>query len=139
MSSTASAALYLVEVNASSGAVIQRLALPSVTVGEQFACTREASHQVGISLSSDGTMALLACYDAPVGTVNPWIVPSSSPAFHRVIARVYADGAIDSSVSVDWAPFSTSVSFAYGVNGATSAGPSAGIYVAGQDYTSQTR
>ena len=75
-------------------------------------------------------LTAVACYDAPPGLPSPTSVPSFSPPARRVLARVGADGSIDTSTTMAWTPFSTGA--VYGIFSAASVDGSA-MWVTGND------
>ena len=84
------------------------------------------------TMSDDGTVLLLTCYDAPIGYANPWVIAYNVPTPRRVVARIYADGSIDTSTFLKWTPFTTI--YADGVTNAATVNGSSEIYVSGQEY-----
>ena len=139
-SSTATA-LFLDEVDITSSPgnsiVLQSIPIPtpSSLSGAVGGCTTDASTStVTLSLSGDRTAVLFSCYAAPVGTANPASIPYYSTPYARVVARVFANGSVDTNTWAHWTPFGTV--FSQSIGPATVANGSSGtqpLYIAGQD------
>ena len=84
-------------------------------------------------LTGDGRFITLTCLDAAVGSPSPSATPSFAPPARRVVARIDASGAIDTSTTLAWTPYTTLG--AYGVFAAASA-DGTGVWVgAGEQYS----
>jgi predicted extracellular nuclease len=83
-----------------NGTLVQSVALPTTTSGSNRRLTDSGSATSTGSLnrSADGRYLTLAGYDAAPGTAG--VVASTSAATNRVIARVGADGAVDTSTAL---------------------------------------
>jgi hypothetical protein len=77
--------------------VRQSIALPTISIGNQAACTLTASafaKEGFAARSADGAALVFGCYDAPVGTSG------FQSTARRVIARIWANGQYDTSLAV---------------------------------------
>ena len=140
-SQSATSALWIDEVNAASGAVVRSIPLPTTPSadGVQRACTLDPAFSPGrgqLSLSQDGSVALLGCYDAPANTLNPATITGNSAPYRRVIARIDAAGYVDTSLFLQWSPFSTSLR--EGIGG-VAADASGNLWVTGTDSYASAR
>jgi hypothetical protein len=97
--------VFLDEMVASTGALLQTIVLPTVANGNQRACTltanqyaREGYPIVTVDLSN----ILLGCYDSPVNGLAGGGFQNTSAA--RVIARINANGIVDTSIFVTNVP-----------------------------------
>lgn len=85
-----------------SGAFVQSLPLPTLTVPGQSAITirGNAASEGYLNVSVDGRYLLLGGYDAPIGTPGATIEASTAATYPRVIARVDLLGNIDTSTAL---------------------------------------
>ncbi len=83
-----------------SGTLVQTITLPTSALGAQRQITASgtATSEGLITRSADGQYLVFAGYDAPLGTAN--ITSSGSATFNRVIARVAANGSVDTSTAL---------------------------------------
>ena len=115
--SNASAAVFLDEYSA-AGTLVQSIPLPTADSGANQSITASGSATSGglISRSSDGQYVIVTGYDSIPGVAS--ITGSATTSVTRVIGRVAANGAVDSST--------TTTSFSLdNIRGATSADGSA--------------
>ena len=133
VSTSYAAPLWLDEIDATSGALLRSIPVPTAASGAHLGCTREAGRALSLTLSSDGSLALFTCLDAPVGAYDPANTPAQTAPYKRVVARVGADGSVDTSTYLSWSPFTTSFP-STGAFAAGAASKTSPMYVAG--YTS---
>lgn len=99
--STSSAAVFLEERD-TTGAIVRTIALPTAAAGNNspFTLTGTASAEGGLSLSGDGRYVTLGGYSVAPGVASINLTTNlstdASPT-KRVVARVAADGTIDTS------------------------------------------
>lgn len=92
---------FLDERSAVDGSLIQTIALPTMTVGAQLACTtiNNANNDGSMTLSTDGQYLVGPCYNAAPGTTG--LAATSAATVPRVIFRVAANGSVDTSTSTN--------------------------------------
>ncbi|MCW5936290.1 MAG: hypothetical protein KIT11_03165 [Fimbriimonadaceae bacterium] len=95
----AAAAVFLDEYTP-AGVLVQSIMLPTARVGNNRIVTNSgsATSEGWLSLSADGKYLVHVGYDAEVGT--PAVVSTSVSSVNRVIARIAADGTVDSSTAL---------------------------------------
>lgn len=99
----AATAAFLERRKISDGSLVgTALALPTATSGANRRVTigGTTATEGGLNLSSDGKYLLLGGYDAAVGTAS--VGSTASSTVNRVIARLDAAGALDSSTAGDF-------------------------------------
>jgi len=96
---SAGTAAFLKEFS-TSGSLVASYALPTASNGSnhRFVNSGTATSELQLTRSSDGKYLFLAGYDAAVGTAG--VVTTASATNGRVIARVSADGTIDTSTAL---------------------------------------
>ncbi|MBS1723074.1 MAG: hypothetical protein JSS66_09005 [Armatimonadetes bacterium] len=97
---SAATPVFLEEIT-TAGAAVQTIALPTADSGGNQTCTNSgnAGSEGFLSLSTDNKFVLFVGYDAPVGTAA--IAGTVSATFNRVVGRVGADGALDTTTAFD--------------------------------------
>jgi predicted extracellular nuclease len=96
---SAATAVFLDEYTP-SGTLVQSIALPTADSGANQTLTASgtSTSEGLLTLSTDGHYLVLAGYDAAVGTAG--ITTSASATINRVVARVGADGSIDTTTAL---------------------------------------
>jgi hypothetical protein len=94
--STAATDVFL-DYHTFTGTLIQSTALPVATSGSNARCTLSgtATSEGALTQSVDHRFVTLGCYDADAGTAN--VVGSTTTSVNRVVARIDAQGAVDTS------------------------------------------
>lgn len=94
--STAATAVFLLEYTP-AGTLVQTIALPTAASGANRALTASgtAVAELNLTRSADGRYLVLTGYDAAPGTAA--ITGTAAATTNRVIARVAADGTVDTS------------------------------------------
>ena len=92
--------VFLDEFSVSTGALVQSIAMPTTSVGNQHSLTaRGTSVTEGLlTRSSDGKYLLLTGYDATLGTSG--LGSSTAAAVNRVVGRVDSFGSVDTSTVI---------------------------------------
>lgn len=92
-------AIVLDEYAPTGGAVVQSISLPTTTVGAQrrIVASGTATTEGQMTRSTDGQFLVLPGYDAALGTAS--LTSSTSASVNRVIARVDANGNVDTSTA----------------------------------------
>jgi Ca2+-binding RTX toxin-like protein len=124
--------VFLDEFSADGTTIVQTIALPTTTIGNQLRLTLggTATTEGMLSRSSNGQYLLLAGYDAPVGgSSSPSSMPSA--ATKRVVARIDAQGNFDTSTVISDGYDSTAIRGATSTDGTT-------IWASGGSGTSPT-
>jgi hypothetical protein len=86
--------VFLVFLNAATGQPVSAIAMPVISLGNQYACTLTGyslAREGFTQLSADGRVLTFGCYNAPLGT------NTFTSSAQRVIARVFANGEIPAS------------------------------------------
>ena len=98
--SSAAAAVFIVEINPTTGAIVQTISMPIATSGSNRALTvRGSSTSTGhMTRSMDTRYLTLGGYDTAPGT--PAVNTTTAALVNRVIARVDANGVVDSSTAL---------------------------------------
>jgi hypothetical protein len=88
------------------GSLIRSVALPSTGTGAQASCTISSNSTLegDLALSGDRHFLSLACYGADAGTAS--VSSTTSATVNRIVGRVNAAGAVDTSTRIGTA-FST--------------------------------
>ncbi len=85
-------------VDTAGAGVITSIPLPTSATGSQLGCTLSQDQTAGLgTLSGDGSMGMVACYNAPVGAASP--LPSS---VSYVAARLLSNGQVDTSIYTNY-------------------------------------
>jgi Ca2+-binding RTX toxin-like protein len=117
-----------------SGELVQSIAVPATDNGANHALTASALEggEGLLSRSDDGRYVFFAGYDAPLGT--PSLTNTLAPAVPRVIARVDASGAIDTTTAITDGYSGATIRNAHSpdgtnlwISGSTGGSPSGGI------------
>lgn len=97
---TAAAAPVFLHEYSPSGTLIQVIALPTASTGNQHAFTQAgtATLKGSMSRTADGRYFLVTGYAAAPGTPN--VAQTTSAAVRRVVARIGVDGTIDTSTAL---------------------------------------
>ena len=139
--SNVATAAFLDEYTA-SGALVQSIALPTADGlggNQTFTVTGNATTEGFMTLSTDGRYLVMIGYDAATGLAAPGGLASSS--VNRVIARVAADGTIDTTTALNANGFSAgSARSVASVDGSTywASGANTGVISAAHGATSAT-
>ncbi len=114
--SSAASSVWL-ERHASDGTLVQTIALPTAVDGSNRRLTLSGTNkgEGALVVSADGKYVTLAGYDAAPGTAS--ISASTSAGVNRIVARVDADGNIDTTTRLDSAFNTASVGGAVSVDG----------------------
>lgn len=132
---TAAAPVFLEERSSSTGALVRTLALPQAVNGnaQPFTLTGASTTEGGLTRSADGSYVVLGGYAATPGTLA--VAGSASGTTNRVIARVNAAGAIDTTTRLDAAFSKVSIRGVASSDGSTfwasgenGVGTSGGVY-----------
>jgi hypothetical protein len=97
---SAATAVFLDEYT-TAGVFVQTVALPTADSGANQTVTNSgsATSEGFVRRSQNGAYLMVVGYDAPTGTAS--VATTLSATFNRVIARVAADGTIDSTTAFD--------------------------------------
>jgi predicted extracellular nuclease len=97
--SSAATAVFLDEFT-TSGAAVQTFSMPTTVNGNNRILTNSgsATSEGALARSADGRYLTLAGYDAAPGTAS--VVSTASATVNRIVARVDADGNIDTSTRI---------------------------------------
>ena len=126
----AATAAFLQTLWVSDGSpVFPEVALPTAASGANAACTFSgtATSEGQISRSDDGHYVVAACYDAAPATSS--VASSASSTVNRVVARMSAAGAVDTSTRLNAAFSGNNVRGAASVDGTS-------FYVSGNSASS---
>jgi hypothetical protein len=106
--SSAAAPMFLQEIRISDGAIIQTIALPTAVNGAHraFTGTGTSTTEGGLALSVDGRFLLAGGYDAAPGTAS--VGTSLTATVNRVVARIAADGTVDTTTALSDTSFNAS-------------------------------
>jgi predicted extracellular nuclease len=93
--------VFLDEYTTSGGSPVQSIAMPTTDSGANQILTASgtASSEGLLTRSTDGNYLMLAGYDAAVGTAS--ITSSTSATINRIIGRVNAAGAVDTTTALN--------------------------------------
>jgi hypothetical protein len=97
---SAATKLFLKEINASTGAIVQTIPVPfTATTSGNRSVTQSgsATSEGALTLSADGKSLVFVGYNADAGTTG--VVGTTAAAVNRVVAVVDCDGVIDSTTA----------------------------------------
>ncbi len=124
-----------------SGVLVQTVTLPTAAAGANRALTLSgtATTEGALQLSADGAYLSLIGYDTAPGTAS--VTSSSAATINRVVARVAADGSVDTSTALGDAHTGASPRGAVSADGTSfwTTGGSGGVRVAGFGATTSTQ
>jgi hypothetical protein len=114
--SNAAAAVFLDEYT-TSGALVQSIPMPTAVSGSnrRLVASGTATSEGYLTLSTDTNYLVLTGYDADVGTAS--IAGTTSAAVNRVVGRVAASGAVDTSTALTDAFSGNNIRSAASTNG----------------------
>ena len=100
-----------------AGVLVQSIALPTAASGVNLALTASgsATSELNLTRSADGRYLVLTGYDAPVGTAG--VGATANPGTARVIARIGADGVVNTTTAIGDAFGGNSIRMAATTNG----------------------
>jgi hypothetical protein len=102
--SSAAAPVFVDELDL-TGRLIRTVPLPTAPVGSQrrFVNSGQASSEGALALSDDGRFVTLAGYDASAvpPSITAGVASTASTANNRVVARIDAQGNVDTSTSIN--------------------------------------
>lgn len=139
---TAAAPVFLEERRSSTGTLVRTLALPQAVNGKQqpFTLTGSSTTEGGLTRSANGSYVVLGGYAAVPGTLA--VAGTVSGTTNRVIARINAVGAIDTTTLLDAAFSKVSIrgaassdGSAFWASGENGTGNSGGVYTIGFGLT----
>ncbi len=104
--------------NAGTATLVQSIAVPTVDSGTNKACIASgtATSEGLMTRSTDGQFLVLSCYGRPLGGVGS-VSGTTSDVVPRVIARIAADGSIDTSTALSDLASGNNVRSAVSVDG----------------------
>src|ERR1039457_6930268 len=97
---TANGSAVFLDEYTTAGTLVQSIAVPTTTVGSQrrLVCSGTATSEGFLSRSVDGQYVVLSGYDAAIAATT--LTTSTSATVPRVIGRVDATGAIDTTTAL---------------------------------------